>query len=342
MCSVGVVYSLLSSQNARHSGRTSTYGEFLRVMKRHVGLSNAQMDKYMDLFKEMRPVFDDLEKLPKTGRGLAGKAYAFARKFKIRKVDDGFGHENYPKLHLSHNPATSSTQNAAYVLTRKALGLQRKTTQKKKNTKKAGNIIRRGMGDVADFGIENAIFLDGPGNVHTWEHRCMLRRLNAAYPKLLSPGLLKVADKNLHNQEASSGVLCQRPAQNYISIKVFVDGVQICENGQVPQAIPIAATIDTIAPYNPETQIVDWSNAQRVPFRHAKPFFISVYHGLKKPDLFQFFEPFFSELMLLDPERTLEDGEYRKCVVQLRCMICDSPMVSLLTGMFIRLYLLFY
>lgn len=327
------MHSLVSGQNARNSERRPTYGEFLRLMKRHVRLSNEQMDKYMSLFKEMRPVFDEKEKLPKTGRGLAGKAYAFARKFNIRKVDDGFGHDDYPKLHPSHNSASSSARNVANVLTRRALGLQRKKTTQN-SQKKPGNesCVRRGKGDVADFGIQNAIFLDGPGNVHTWEHRCMLRRLNAAFPKLLSPALLKVADSRLYQQEADSGVLRERPSQNYISIKVFVDGVQICDNGQVPQAIPIAATIDTVAPYNPETQVVDWTNAQRIPFRHAKPFLISVYHGLKKPDLFQFFEPFFSELMLLDPDRPLEEGEDRKCVVQLRCMICDSPMVSLLTG----------
>lgn len=324
--------------NVSNERERTTYGEFLRLMKRKLRLSNRQMDKYMDLFQEMQPVFDENESLPKTGRGLAGKAQSFARKFKIRKVDDGFGHENYPELHPA--PVSTTARTLAQAITRRALGGQRKNKNDTNSRKSQNdeNVVRKGMGDVADFGIQNGIFLDGPGNVHTWEHRCMLRRLNAANSKLLSPALLKVADPSVYEEEAGNGLLSERPAQNYISIKVFVDGVQICDNGQVPQAIPIAATIDTVAPYDPETKMVDWSNAQRVPFRHAKPFFISVYHGLKKPDLFQFFQPFFSELIFLDPERELEEYEYRKCVVQLRCMICDSPMVSLLTGMLFYAY----
>lgn len=320
-----------------------TQAEFLRLVKNRLGLKDGQMTTYVSLLKEYRPDFTTCEGIPTTGRGVAGKAHAYARKFKIRKVDDGFIHDDYPKLHnvtpVSAATTSTPTQRAARGVTRKALGAihTQKSKGKKKGKKKdRKSEVRKGMGDVADFGIENCLFLDGPGNVHTWEHRCLLRRINAAHPNLLSPELLKVANQTLYEEEIASGRLSERPAQNYISLKVFVDGVQICENGVLPQAIPIAATIDTIAPYDPDTLIVDWDRAVRVPFRHAKPFLISVYHGLKKPDLFQFFDPFFAELIFLDPERRMEEDENRKCVVQLRTMICDSPMVSLLTGEYCR------
>lgn len=329
----------MAGTNGPRDAERTTHGEFLRLMKNRLGLKDEQMTTYMRLLKECRPDFNANESLPTTGRGLAGKAHAYARKYTIRKVDDGYTHDDYPKLHTVPQLSATPARLAARGVRRKALGVQHKPIQKqkkktrktkKKKTKKS--FVRKGMGDVADFGIENCLFLDGPGNVHTWEHRCMLRRINAAKPSLLSPGLLKVADEKAYEDEISKGLLAKRPPQNYISLKVFVDGVQICENGQLPQAIPIAATIDTIAAYDPETMRIDWENSVRVPFRHSKPFLISVYHGLKKPDLFQFFEPFFTELMFLDPFRKVQDPEQRKCVVQLRTMICDSPMVSSLTG----------
>lgn len=323
----GAVFSLLGGTGDSSFSTTTSGAEFLRLMKARLRMNDNQMSVFLGMYHELRPVFDENENIPTTGRGLAGKARYYARKFEIRKVNDGYTHDDFPKLH-------NSTTAVARGITRRALRGARRSLPTRCRDIRSKSSVRILKGDVADFGIENCIFLLGPGNVHTWEHRCMLRRLNAAHPKLLSASLLQVADKKLYQMERTRGLLNLRPSKNYFELKVFVDGVQISKNGRIPQAIPIAATIDTIAPYDEENMTIDWQNAVRVPDRQTKPFFIAVYHGSKKPNLFQFFQKFFDELLFLDPSRKPTDGTNRNCVVRLRTMICDSPMVSMLTGEF--------
>lgn len=275
------------------------------MMKSKLSLSDNQMTKIINMFREERPEMD-YKNLPRNGKNLSKGLRTYLKgEGHIRRVQDGMRGIDQEPLHA------------------RAVALKLKKKIRKKPIRKEG--------DVADFSIQDSLFNLGPGMVHAARHRRMLMRVEAANPNLLSPALLKTMDEAKYNKEKMDGTLGNRPCMNYFSLKLHADGVQIAKNGRKPQAIPILAAIDTIAAYNPETKIINGESSVRLPIRQVRPFIVSFYHGYKKPNQYQFLSKLMDELVLLDPDN--EDCNDRLCVVQIHCIICDSPMKSWLTGM---------
>lgn len=270
-------------------------------MKSALSLSDRDMTKVINIFDEERPEMN-YENLPRDGKNLSKVLRKYMKsKPHIRKVQDGLSCIDQPRLNGSLPRGGPS-----------------------KNPRKEG--------DVADFSIQESLYNYGPGMVHATKHRQLLRRLNAAYPLLLSPDLLRAADEVQFNKEKTNGSLGNRPSMNYFSLKFHLDGVQVAKNGRKPQAIPVLAAIEAIAPYDPVSKTVDVSSSVRIPYGHIRPFLVSFYHGSKKPNQHEFLREFFDELVLLDPNADVPNGKSRLCTVQIFCVICDSPMKSWVTG----------
>lgn len=278
--------------------------EVLLLLKSKLNLSDNQMTIILNIFHDERPEMD-YQNLPRVGKNLSKRLRTYMQGHAhIRRVQDG--------LMVTDQPPYNGYQDGA------------------PNRRKKRKITREG--DVADFSMQESLFKYGPGMVHAAKHRRLLLRLNAAYPRLLSPALLKTADEAQYNKEKMNGTLSLRPAMNYFALKLHADGVQIAKNGRKPQAIPILAAIDSIAPYDPVNKEVDMQSAVRIPYRHVRPFIVSFYHGSKKPDQFEFLREFRKQLEFLDPYSDVVVGAERLCTVQLYCVICDSPMKAWLTG----------
>lgn len=295
------VLSLLIGRAAVRIRKKKSLRDIILRIKTCLKLSDSQTRKLLNILREEKPK-GNWAKLPKDARTIGRPSYRFLKNFKIRPVDDGFCVLDQQRIHpMLGNPP-------------------------KKNS------ITKDGGDVGDFSISDSLFLNGPGMLYTKQYRHLLQRINRAYPTLLSPQLLRIADEKLFEKEISSGQLTKRPAMNYFMLKVFMDGVQIAKNSSRAQTIPVLAVIDSIATFNPDTKQISKDNFVRIPLRLVKPFIISVFHGYKKPDQFQFLEKFFEELEFLSPTRELNEGERRSCVVGIRCMICDTPMIAWATG----------
>lgn len=301
--SILVVLSLLAGKSKRRLQRW-TIRNVLTLIKAKCFLSDNVMTEILTMFHNLKPVMD-YKNLPKNGKSLALPAYQFLKNFNVRKVNNNLGVGQQVPLLASDTVVET-------------IAAQRRASPKE--------------GEVLDFSIEDSLFMDGPGMYHADAYRILLRRINAAFPKFLSPKLLKVADRQQYDMEDAKNLLHLRSKMNFFCLKIHGDGVQIAKNGQRPTAIPLLASIDSICPYDHNTKTVDWNNEVRIPYRLAKPFIIVVYHGLKKPDMYQFLEKFFEELTRLDPDADGDDALPRRCVVQIKCIICDSPMKSWFTG----------
>lgn len=298
----GIVLSLLDGGVGVHIRKQKTLRDVLLLIKSVLSLSDHQMTKIIQIFNEERPEMN-YEDLPRDGKNLSKALRSYMKGHgHIRKVTDGLS-----------------------VNLQKPINGELSALRKRK-------IPKTKDGDVADFSIQESIFSYGPGMVHTMKHRRILQRVNAANPTLLSPALLKTANEGQYNKEKINGLLHLRPPMNYFALKLHADGVQVVKNGRKPQAIPILAAIDSIAPYDPATKTIDERQSVRLPIQHVRPFIVSFYHGSKKPDQYQFLQEVMNELVLLDPEADVPIGKERLCVAQVSCVICDSPMKSWMTG----------
>lgn len=295
------ILSLISGMEGARIPKKKSLIAIVMCLKTHLKLTDRQTRQLLNILRHEKPE-GDWAALPKDPRTIGRPARRFLRNFRIRKVDEGLITRDQPRIHPL------------------ARGLPKKNT------------IKKDGGDVADFSIQDSLFLKGPGMVYAKKHRHLMQRLNKAHPNLLSPELLRIADATQFAMEQGYGLLANRPKMNCFSLKVFMDGVQIAKNSSRAQAIPVLGAIDSIAAYDPCTKEISKENRARIPIRLAKPFIITIYHGVKKPDQFQFLEKFFDEVAFLSPTRQLLPDEHRQCVVTIRCMVCDTPMISWATG----------
>lgn len=72
-----------------------------------------------------------------------------------------------------------------------------------------------------------------------------------------------------------------------------------------------------------------------VPSDKSPPFVVAAYLGKGKP-AYEFFDDLIKEMTHLsqDADEEAEAGSKRTCVVEILCMICDSPVRFWLTGEF--------
>jgi hypothetical protein len=278
--------------------------EVMEIYKAIERPSDRSLTKLLTLLHRLKPT-PDYDKLPKKGRALCEKRQkAAVASVDIRRVDCGFTVGDGERFHPKPGRPTPF------------------------------NIPKPVKGDVVDFGIESSILLTGHGNTNGCHHRRLLQRLNAAYPDLLSETLLKVADEALYYQERRENRLGRRPKMNFFSLKGFVDGMQIANNSAKPQAYPTLATIERICKYDPDdpnTFPEYWKTGIKIPLQFSQPFIVNIYHGKKKPNIFQFYKKMFQELRHLDPHKKMP-AKARSITAQLHCMICDSPMQSWISG----------
>lgn len=69
----------------------------------------------------------------------------------------------------------------------------------------------------------------------------------------------------------------------------------------------------------------------KVPLKFAKPFIVGVYYGNGKPDLDEYFQDTFDELLRISPGNSVRrDGCV--CYAELRLVLGDCPMRAWMTG----------
>jgi hypothetical protein len=348
----------------------------LELFKAMKNISDASMTLLLGLLKKYKPVVNReyYEKLPSDGRSLCRPANQLLKGMTIRKVRCGLSvHDGRPIKHtVAVRPRKEKTTNKTgppvpeedeeevveaysdnendYVSPSEAssdgeisesddyLTVQNSTTASQAGV----------YGDVVDFSIEGNIFLESAGNTNGKHHRAMLLRVNAAKPKLLSDDLLAVADPD-HQYFPASRNIEGRSGMNHFALKLHVDGVQIAKNSTKSQAIPVLAAVDRIDPFD---ETAGETAAERIkseegiciPVHFAQPFIITIYHGDKKPDTYEFLKLLMEELDFLDPSLSNDEAMEvaksqgkergpRRVVVTITTACCDTPMKSWLTGM---------
>ena len=363
------------------SGKKYTLRYVLELFKAMKSISDAKMTFLLGLFKKFRPSMteEDFDSLPEDGRSMCRPANKLLKSVKLRRIRCGLGVDDGKKIiHVGQEPKYTSDNEDVYQsssdecaagdgepessehssdedpLFQPQPGTAKGPSKPKKKKKAEPPHI---MGDMADFSIEENIFLESAGNTNGKIHRAMLLRAHAAKPMLLSKKLLEVADQKacyaLSQVESTN-----RPKMNHFALKVHVDGVQIAKNSVKPQAIPILASIDRIDAFDDDAENLEDKIKKEggviLPVRYAQPFILGLYHGVKKPDLYDFFQHVMDELDILDPfitnAESLQvakskglDRRPRRIVVTVRTACCDSPMRSWLGGeLFFFSYLLLY
>lgn len=352
------------------SGKKYTLRYVLELFKAMKSISDAKMTFLLGLFKKFRPSMteEDFDSLPEDGRSMCRPANKLLKSVKLRRIRCGLGVDDGKKIiHVGQEPQYTSDNEDVYQsssdecpagdgepessehssdedpLFQPQPGIAKGPSKPKKRKKAEPPHV---MGDMADFSIEENIFLESAGNTNGKIHRAMLLRAHAAKPMLLSKNLLKVADQKacyaLSQVEST-----ERPKMNHFALKVHVDGVQIAKNSVKPQAIPILASIDRIDAFDDDAENLEDKIKKEggviLPVRYAQPFILGLYHGVKKPDLYDFFRHVMDELDILDPfitnAESLEvakskglDRRPRRIVVTVRTACCDSPMRSWLGG----------
>lgn len=354
--------------------KTYTLRYVLELYKAMKNVSDSNMTFLLGLLKKYKPVMsrEYYDKLPSDGRSLCRPGNHLVKGMTIRKVRCGFGVEDgRPIKHTVPLP------------TKKKKKKKKKRPEEAEEEAEEGDVYSDNendyvspsdassdgeisesddyltvqdstkaakaevFGDVVDFSIESNIFLESAGNTNGKHHRAMLLRINAAKPRLLSSDLLRVADPDQQYFSAPESV-DDRSRMNHFALKLHVDGVQIAKNSTKSQAIPVLAAVDRIDPFDEaagETaaERIKTDEGLCIPVHFAQPFIITIYHGDKKPDAYEFLQVLMDELEFLDPSLTNEEAMEvaksqgkergpRRVVATVTTACCDTPMKSWLTG----------
>jgi hypothetical protein len=339
----------------------------LELYKAMRSIPDSSMTFLLGLFKKYRPVVsrDYYDRLPSDGRSLCTPANSLLKDVPIRRVHCGLGvADGRPVTHTKSRKAEEkeeaeyfSDNEHDYISSSEEGGssddeipegddYKAKIVKPPRTKKQAIKQSIVHFGDVVDFGIEKGIYLESAGNTNGKHHRAMLLRVNAAKPKLLSQDLLRVADaEQIYTSPAASSE--GRSSMNHFALRMHVDGVEIAKNSVKSSATPLLAAVDRIDPFDETGATMDErvrvDEGICIPVHFGLPFVISLYHGTKKPDMYDFFRVFLEELEVLDPGISNEEAmeiavsqgkppSPRRIVVTIRTACCDTPMKSWLTG----------
>lgn len=290
----------------------ATHRDAFEKIKAQLVLTDEETSTMLRIWLKLKPV-EDWENFTTDGRLLARPARRYLQKIKPRKVTCGLGiSQGVPW----HNETKRSEMLLRYATT---------------GTTVAESDIRA-YGDCLDFGVEESLLLQSPGNLDPSKHRNLLARIHAANPNLLSLPLLKLVSPSLYHDEMVTPNP-KRSKMNYFSLKFHLDGVQIAKNSTASGALPISFAIHKVCAYDPETGEVDQTGGMLVPVRFASVHVTTVFHGRSKCDLYQLTEHWHSEEFRLHPDRFQRaDEKRRKLVVEQLLRIGDTPIKAWLTG----------
>jgi hypothetical protein len=297
-----------------------THRQAFERIKATLMLSDSVMNKILSIWKKLKPV-EDWDKFTTDARLLARPGKMYMAELPIRKVICGLSvkdgipyHDAQKKEEMLQRFATTGT----------ALDVTEKTI----------------FGDVVDFSIQDCLLLRSPGMTNSRSYFELLTCLNAANPLLLSSKLLQLVDKKAYHNECLHGAAEGRSKMNCFFLQAFTDGLQVAKSSTKPQGIPILCALHRVCPYEPVSKSVDWERGMRIPYRFSDPFTVVLYHGSKKPELFDFTKKFFQELHFLHPKKEMLPGENRELVVEFFLQIADTPMKAHVLGMHV-LYIAF-
>jgi hypothetical protein len=130
----------------------------------------------------------------------------------------------------------------------------------------AGDVRRTGQ--YVHLGLETCLLGTSPGLYHYADHIAMLRRAEAHSPGILPEHYLAIAfGKELETAKAlhQSGIKLssayfwynpsiKRPEVLLFSLNMHVDGVQVYDNAEKAEVMPILATIHELVPFNPSCE----------------------------------------------------------------------------------------
>ena len=128
------------------------------------------------------------------------------------------------------------------------------------------NILR--SGSYLHLGLERALLGESPGLYHFGDHISMLRRVEAVSPGILPEYYLKLAygeELTWAEQQVASGAQLpaaynwydpslHRPTSLLFSLNIHVDGVQVYDNSEKSEAMPILASVHELIPYDATLQ----------------------------------------------------------------------------------------
>ena len=199
------------------------------------------------------------------------------------------------------------------------------------------------LGDFVYFGVRDCLLMKSPGNTHVQNYMRTLRRVHAANKYLLSPALLRLVDKDLYQEERDEAWRnCKkdgvpenfhpkRPRMNCIYLRLFIDGVEVAKNSTRPSALPIAFSIERIVPFDEVKKVPLFDQGVIIPTMYAQPCIALSFHGKKKPCMHQLSTKLSHEADCYDPYAE-DPPAHREFVFDFRCLIADTPMVSLSSG----------
>ena len=99
------------------------------------------------------------------------------------------------------------------------------------------------------------------------------------------------------------------------------DGVNIFNNSEQAEAIPILVYVHSISKSAAPEDV-----ANEIILKTRLPFVVGYYHGKTKPSVEELTKDFVAELLRLHPDNDEPETEGRRCICELFCMTCDSPM----------------
>jgi hypothetical protein len=148
-----------------------------------------------------------------------------------------------------------------------------------------GSIKR--SGEYLHLGLENALMGKSPGLYYYADHIAMLRRLEAHSPGILPMHFLKLAfGKELATAEGLLEVghelpraffwfdkNLRRPELLLFSLNLHADGVQVYDNAEKAEVMPLLASIHEIVPFSPTIET-------RPNFRKGESFVKSLFLSL--------------------------------------------------------------
>lgn len=138
-------------------------------------------------------------------------------------------------------------------------------------------------------------------------------RLQITKAKQILRGDLATPDENNRNNKLP-----------HFEIDISVDGVQIFDNSEQSECLPICMVVHSVC------ESSDASVIAPVVLKTRHPIVIGVAHCKHKPNVRKFLEPLVKELFRLDPDRNDYTTVGRQFTVSIRCVIADWPMRSYL------------
>jgi hypothetical protein len=135
---------------------------------------------------------------------------------------------------------------------------------------------RRQTGEYVHFSLEKALLGTSPGLYHFEDHIAMLRRAEACSPGILPEFYLELAfgkeldaARALHScgRKLGPGYFwynpdVERPPTLLFSLQMHVDGVQVYENSEKAETMPILASIHELIPFYPDEKRADYDRGK--------------------------------------------------------------------------------